>query len=223
MKKEKNKKQVFAEGFCFKKVFIFFIIGCLLGTFYEEILYFFKEGKWETRQGVLYGPFSPIYGIGVALFLAILGKHNDERGYIKTWLYSALIGGVAEYLMSLVADKVFGVEFWDYSNKFLNIAGRTTIPYMIGWGIGGLVLLKFVYPLISHLVEKIPRKVGNIIYYIVFAFLLVDMFLTYTALGRMALRDKGVEAKTFIGEMYDKYYNDEYLDKKFPIMKPEDN
>ena len=39
MKKE-SKNKIFAKGFCFKKIFIFFIIGCLFGTYYEEILWF---------------------------------------------------------------------------------------------------------------------------------------------------------------------------------------
>lgn len=220
---KRQKKEIFAEGFCFKKVFIFFVIGCLLGTYYEEILHFFKVGQWQTRQGVLYGPFSPIYGFGIAIFLAVLGKHNDKRSWFMTWLYSALIGGIAEFMMSLIADKIFGVQFWDYSGRFLNIAGRTTIPYMIGWGIGGLILLKIVYPLVSHLVEKIPLKIGMVVYYILFVFIIIDVILTYSALGRMAFRNKGVEAKTFIGEFFDKVYTNDYLYDKFPIMELEDN
>ncbi|MFR2585553.1 MAG: hypothetical protein ACLTAK_03205 [Bacilli bacterium] len=35
-----NKK--FAEGYCFTKIFIFFLIGCLIGTYYEEILWFIR-------------------------------------------------------------------------------------------------------------------------------------------------------------------------------------
>ena len=39
----------------------------------------------------------------------------------------------------------------------------------------------------------------------------------------MAFRNKGVEAKTFIGEFLDKAYPNDYLYDKFPIMKPEDD
>lgn len=221
-KKSVEKNKIFAEGYCLKKIFIFFLIGCLLGTYYEQILHLVKTGEWQTRQGLIYGPFSPIYGVGVAIFVIFLGKNNDKRSLLKTLIYASLIGGITEYMTSLIADKVFGVEFWNYKNLFLNINGRTTIPFMIGWGLGGTFLMKVVYPFISKWVEKVPIKIGNIIYYIIFTFILLDVIVTYSALGRMTIRDKGIEPYTFIGRFYDKVYDDEYLHKKFPIMIPEE-
>ena len=213
-----NKK--FAEGYCFIKIFIFFLIGCLIGTYYEEILWFIRYGEWSNRQGLIYGPFSPIYGVGVAIFAIFLGKNNDRRSVWKTLIYATIIGGGTEFMTSLIADKVFGVQFWDYSNEFLNIFGRTTIPFMIFWGIGGTVLMKIIYPWISKWIEKIPYKIGKPIYIVVLIFILVDVILTYGALGRMALRDNGVKPYTFVGEFMDKVYTDEFLYDKFPIMRP---
>lgn len=213
-----NKK--FAEGYCFTKIFIFFLIGCLIGTYYEEILWFIRYGEWSNRQGLIYGPFSPIYGVGVAIFVIFLGKSNDRRSVWKTLIYAAIIGGGTEFMTSLIADKVFGVQFWNYSNEFLNIFGRTTIPFMIFWGIGGTVLMKIIYPWISKWIEKIPYKIGKPIYIVVLIFILVDVILTYGALGRMALRDNGVKSYTFVGEFMDKVYTDEFLYDKFPIMRP---
>lgn len=194
-------KKIFAKGYCLKKIFIFFLIGCLLGTYYEEILNFIKTHSWQTRQGLIYGPFSPIYGVGIAIFVIFLGKHNDDRSVLKTWLFAALIGGITEFSTSLIADKIFGIEFWNYKGMFLNIAGRTTIPFMIGWGIGGTILMKIIYPFISKYIEKIPIKIGNIIYYIVFTFILIDVIITYSALGRMELRKKGIKPYTIIGKI----------------------
>ncbi len=215
--KKINKK--FAEGYSFKKIFIFFLIGCLVGTYYEEILHFIKTHSWESRDGLIYGPFSPIYGLGICVFVVLLGKNNDKRSIFKTWFYSALIGGLTEYFTSFIAEYVFGIKFWDYSNRLLNIGGRTTIPYMVFWGLAGLILMKVIYPFISYLVEKIPVKIGNIIYYIVFTFILIDIVITYSALGRMRLRNNNIKAFTIVGEIYDKIYPDEYLYKKFPIMR----
>ena len=48
---------------------------------------------------------------------------------------------------------------------------------------------------------------------------MIDIVITYSALGRMTLRNNNVKPFTFIGELYDKIYPDEYLEKKFPIMK----
>lgn len=218
-----DQKKVFAKGYCFTKIFIFFVIGCLIGTYYEEILWYIRFQEVVNRQGLIYGPFSPIYGFGVALFVIILGKNNEQRSLWKTWLYSALLGGIAEFTMSLIADVVFGVVFWDYSTYFLNIDGRTTIPFMIGWGVGGTILMKLVYPFVSKWIEKIPYRIAHPAYIILVIFITIDMILTYGALGRMALRNNGIKPYTFIGEWADQVYDNEYLYNKFPIMSPKDN
>ena len=220
---EKNRgNKVFAKGYCFEIIFVFFLIGCLLGTYYEEILWYVKYHVLTDRQGLLYGPFSPIYGIGVAIFVIFLGKNNDKRNIWKTLLYASIIGGVTEFATSWIADVVFGVKFWDYTGRFLNICGRTTVPYMIGWGIGGTVLMKIVYPFVSKWLQKIPYKIGHPVFIAVVIFITINMILTYTALGRMTLRQKNIPARTFIGEWMDKTYDDYYLHKKFPIMSPKD-
>lgn len=61
----KNEKPVFAKGWCFAKIFFMFFIGCIIGTYYEEILNLIRTGVWESRQGIIYGPFNPIYGFGL--------------------------------------------------------------------------------------------------------------------------------------------------------------
>ena len=52
-------------------------------------------------------------------------------------------------------------------------------------------------------------------------FITLDLIITYSAFGRMALRDQGVKPFTFIGELYDKIYDDEFMYHKFPVMSPE--
>lgn len=126
-KTRSKKDKKFAEGFCFYKLFLVYVIGCMIGTYYEEILTFCRSGEWLSRQGIIYGPFNPVYGAGFLAFSALLCR-NLKRKWWLTYIYSCLIG---EY--------VFQANAWDYSNKFLNILSRTTIPYMLFWGAGVLL------------------------------------------------------------------------------------
>lgn len=215
----KGTEKKFAQGFCFKKIFVFFVIGCIIGTYWEEMLFFFTHNfQMTNRQGMLYGPFSPIYGAGFSIFVLLLGKNNEKHTILKTYLYSCLIGGVVEYLTSFIAEKCFGVTFWDYHDLFLNINGRTTIPFMLVWGLGGLAIMKVCYPLISKWLEKVPLRLGNIIFNVFFVLFTIDFVLTYSAFGRMALRDQGVKPYTFYGEFLDNTYSDEYMAAQFPVM-----
>lgn len=209
----------FAEGLCFKKYFLLFVLGSLVGSFYEEIIFFVQYKEWTVRHDLLYGPFSTLYGFGLVLFLLFLKRKNKKRGVIKTFIYASLIGGVFEYFASFFLEILLGVKFWDYTGLFLNIQGRTTIPYCLAWGIMGTIVVKIIYPFVSKWIEKIPRKVGNIVYVLLLFFFLINMILSYTVFIRMVFRNRGVEPKTFIGKMYDKYYDNDYMYNKFPILK----
>lgn len=211
-------KKVFAQGYCFVKIFVFFVLGCIIGTYYEEILWFIRFHERVNRQGIFYGPFSPIYGLGISIFVIFLGRNAEQRSWLKTWAWSALIGGCTEYATSLIAEKVFGSTIWDYSNIPLNLNGRTTLPFMVFWGLGGMVLMKLVYPFVSKWIEKIPYQIGQAVFYIALVLMVIDLVLSYGAMGRRAMRDQGIPPQTFIGEFFDRVYPDEYIDEKIPAM-----
>lgn len=216
------KKEVFAKGFCFKKAFLLFVVGCIVGNYYEQILnlvtHYLADGSifWEYRRGVIYGPFSPIYGAGAVLFVYFLTRKPLSN--LKTILYGSLIGGGFEYLVSFFQEMFVGTTSWNYSTYFLNINGRTTIPYMLGWGLAAFFLVKKFYPWFSNLIEKIPFKIGNIIYKSLLVFLILDMLISWTALLRQNLRRNNIPPFTIVGEVYDTIYPDEVLHKYFPNM-----
>lgn len=221
VKKNKNSK-VFAKGFCFKKMFFIFIIGSIFGAYYEEIIVFITKIFnnepliWEPRRGVLWGPLSPIYGFGAVAMSYALAK--KERPLWKTFLYAAIIGGIVEFGIGFLQETFIGTVSWNYSNSFLNIQGRTSLKYMIVWGFLGVAFVKWIYPFVSSLIEKIPINIGNSLYTILLIVVLIDCLISWTALGRQTLRRKGHEPFTVIGEFYDKNFNDNYLKSKFPTM-----
>ena len=59
---------------------------------------------------------------------------------------------------------------------------------MIAWGTFTLIFVKLIYPYLSKWIEKIPVNIGNIIFYILLIFLIIDMFVSWTALFRSAMR-----------------------------------
>lgn len=215
----KEDKKIFACGICFSKLFIFFVLGCIFGTYYEEILHFLTDREWSNRQAMMIGPFNPIYGIPAVFYILILAKGNEKRGILKTYVYSVLIGGVAEYIVGFAIETFFKVKFWDYTGYFMNIGGKTTIPFMLFWGVLGVVLMKVVYPFISRKVERIPYRLAQPIYVTLLIFMIFNSVLTCSAFSRMASRNDGKEANTFVGRLYDKVFTNEYMSNKFPAMQ----
>ncbi|MEG2270603.1 MAG: putative ABC transporter permease [Bacilli bacterium] len=211
-------KNVFAQGYCFAKIFTIFCIGCIVGTYYEEILTLCTKGVWESRSGLIYGPFNPIYGFGFAGVIAILGRNIKTRKWYFTYFWSCIIGGVAEFSLSWIGEMLFNATSWNYTGYFLNIGGRTTVPFMLFWGVGGMVILYILYPLLSKIIEKVPFRVGKVVYPILLVFMILNMLISYTALFRQANRKAGKNPMTFIGEICDNIYTDEYLYKIYPNM-----
>lgn len=210
----------FAEGICFKKMFWVFLIASIIGVIYEEIYTiiwnYILHGvfEWSPRRGVIWGPINPIYGFG-AVFMSLALVNKNDKWYIS-FLKTAFIGGAFEYLCSYFQEKFLHTIAWDYSGFFLNIGGRTTVPYMIIWGIFGVLFVKYIYPFISNRIESIPLKPGVIITNVLIVLLSLDMIISWVSLGRQSLRKEGIEPYTFIGEYCDKYFTDDYLNKHFP-------
>lgn len=217
------KNETFASGLCFRKLFFIFLVGSVFGTIYEDILIFIKTwletgvGIWMRHRGVIYGPFNVIYGFGAALMCWVLlrKKYNNWQ----VFGISAVLGGVVEYALSFLQETFTGTTSWDYSDLWLNIDGRTTIPIMLIWGVMGLVLVRIVYPFISGLIEKIPPHVGNPLFWVLLVLMIFDCLISWSAIIRQTLRHNDIGPFTPIGQFYDEYYTDEYLVEYFPNME----
>lgn len=206
-------KKVFAKGFCFKKVFFIFVITSIFGAYWEEICWIMNKGYWEPRRALIYGPFSPVYGISFVM-AALCFCRKKMRSY-KVFLYSFLLGGFCEYILSIFQEVLFNSRSWDYTGYFLNIDGRTTIPFMIVWGLFGLLFTEIVYPFMSKMIEKIPYKIGEILYKILLIFMIFDITISIGACLRQRMRLEGNKPITIVGEFFDKFYPDKVIDSVY--------
>ena len=216
------KTKKFASGLCFYKLFWIFLFGCVFGAYYEEILnlvmhyHFHHEFVWQLRRGVIWGPISPVYGMGAVLIIGFLGR--KKRPDWQIILYGALLGGSFEYLISFLQETFLGTVSWDYTNEFLNINGRTTIPFAIVWGLLSLALVKIFLPSISAIIESLPVTFGKIVTNILIVLLAFDFTISWGALIRQMFRHNGYPPVSFVGEFFDKYLPDEVLKKSYTNM-----
>ncbi|MBR1416924.1 MAG: putative ABC transporter permease [Bacilli bacterium] len=214
-----SNKKTFAKGICKEKLFFIFVFGCIFGCVYEEALEMFVQYtntgtfQWVTRRGLIYGELSPVYGIGAVALVFLLAR--KERAWYKNYLYGSLIGGGFEYILSLVQEKFTGTVSWDYTGYLLNLNGRTTVPFMLFWGILSLMMVYIFYPILSNLIEKIPYNLGMIIYYVLLVLISIDIIISFSAAVRQAIRRLGVKPISPVGEFIDKIYTDERLARAY--------
>ena len=210
-----NKSSKFNEIF---KVFIIFMIGSILGYVVEMIVALVQNGHFVSRQGLLYGPFTPVYGIGILvyyIFFKIVKNRNKKIVFVS----SMILGGITEYLCSYIQEKAFGTVSWDYSNWLFNINGRTTLIHCTYWGFAGLLYVSYIEPLIPKIEEAVRNHKIKIMATSVAIFMVFNVAISSMAAIRQKERQENIAANSKIDVFLDNAYPDEYMDEVFENQK----
>lgn len=88
----------------------------------------------------------------------VIARRRIDRGW-KVVLVGGLAGGMLEFAMSLIQQYLLGSRSWNYANEPLNIGGRTTVPFMLFWGLLCYLIVRFILPLVLWLVHLIDAVV----------------------------------------------------------------
>lgn len=212
-----SKSDSFAKGISFNKLFIVFVAGSVLGVIIESLWCIFRYGVLESRKGLIWGPFNPVYGIGAVLLTIFLYKYRN-RSAIYSFLGSMLIGSVLEYSLSFLQELFLGSVSWDYSALPFNLNGRICLLYSIFWGIIGVMWIKLIYPMISRITLNIPKEIGDNLVLILLIFMIINSLASISAVHRWSERIDNVKAENALDMVLDKYYPDERLEKIYPNM-----
>ena len=156
---------------------IFFIFS-LIGHIMENFIY------TNVDSGILYGPWTPIYGVG-ALTIILINKYFNKiklNKFIKP-IILFLICGITLSLVEMIGgyyiELVYGRIFWNYSRHFVPIGRYTSLQMMIIWAIAAVGLIYLVLPYIEKPIKKIPKLVS----YILSILFIIDLAYTFHKLS----------------------------------------
>lgn len=195
-----------------------FIVGAFLGFLFETLWCYIKTGELINKQGLWYGPFKPIYGIGLILITVFLYKIKDKN-IIFLFLGGVIIGSVFEYAASLFQEYSFGTSTWSYKGLSNNLNGRIYLPYSLAWGAISVIWLKYGINLFKKTFNKIDGKKFRILTIIISIFTIYNISLTTLIVHRYAERMKNINSNNIINKYLDKKYPSWKIKKKFPNLK----
>lgn len=136
-------------------IFIFFVFSAV-GWIWEVSLHLVVEGKFVNR-GILHGPWLPVYGAGSVLILAALNIFRKKP--VAEFFSVIVLCGCVEYFTSCFLELFHGGrKWWDYSGYFLNLHGRICAEGLLAFGIGGMVLVYFLAPLLDDWLHRRSGK-----------------------------------------------------------------
>ena len=143
------------------QVLWYFTIFSVIGLIIETIYCFITTGVLESRKGLIWGPFCPVYGVGATFLIILLNKFKNNK--IKLFIYGGIIGDTIEYIMSYVLESIYSTRFWDYSYTQFHLNGRICLVYTIFWAVLSVVLILYVKPLIDKCINSINFKYRGIV------------------------------------------------------------
>ena len=139
------------------RLFIYFIITAMIGYIYECIAMTIWSGKWDNR-GYMLGPTIPIYGVGCLLGLITFGSFIKQYSPLSVFLCGFIMSAVLEYPTSVILEKIFHTRWWDYSIGPWNIEGRVSLLSSLGFGLGAVLIVYVLNPVLVPLVMKIKPE-----------------------------------------------------------------
>ena len=200
------------------KIFWIFLIGSIIGYGIEMIVGLVQNGHFVSRQGLLFGPFIQVYGVGLVAYYLVI-SNIKKKSYIKIFFITMLLGGIVEYLFSYLQETWFGTISWDYSNLLFNIHGRTSLLHCLYWGIGGVLFVRFILPLIRNLNGWCKNTNFRYITAFLVLFITFDIVMSGMAGSRQLERKNNIAANGYIDNFFDEYYPDEKLEQIYSNAK----
>ena len=215
---EEERADSFASGVNFYKIALVCIVGSFAGVVVEMLWCLFRNGYLESRSGLVYGPFNPVYGIGAVVMTLALYRYRNRSSSIS-FLGGALVGSVIEYLLSWGQEALFGSTSWDYSSMPFNLDGRICLLYSLFWGILGVFWIKSIYPRTAQVILKIPNRFGKILTWVLTILLVLDCAVSLMAVGRWSERVLGDPPDSAVDVFFDQHFPDERMERIYANME----
>ena len=170
-------------GFSLYQTLAYFLIYSCLGWCLEVVYAAVTTGKLVNR-GFLNGPVCPIYGFGMVIVLYALTPLVDNT--LLLYLGGVILPSALELVGGWALYKLYRTRWWDYSDYPFNIGGYICLEFCLLWGVGTLVVMHIVHPIIAGLVAMVPTLVGVILMCILYAVYATDVVATAIAASTLA-------------------------------------
>ena len=198
-------------------LFWLFVAGSMFGLAVETIFHAIVYGGYESRAGLVWGPFSPIYGMGAVLLTVSLNRFHHSHNLI-IFIVSMVLGSAIEYTASWLMEVLWGAIAWDYAGTFGSIGGRTNFAFGVMWGLLGLLWVRIAMPLVKRAFSHVRTTTAKALTAAASVLMALNIAVTVLALDRESQRAQGVPAVTWEQRALDEWFPQPYMQEHFHNM-----
>ena len=169
----------------YKSIFLLFIAYGIIGYFLEVITTSLEQKKINLTRGFLVGPIVPIYGVGSLLITLFLSTYKNDL--VVLFVMSLVLCSVVEFTTSYIMEKAFKLRWWDYSHMKYNLDGRICLLNAVLFGIGGVLVVKYVNNILFIIINSMTSVVFNILFYILLIIFITDLVVTLIVMNKLTI------------------------------------
>ena len=159
-----------------------FIIYSFIGWIVENIYSFATKGEFQ-KDGFLFGPFKPMYGIAGAIIILLNTAFN--LNLIEKIIIGFIIPTITEYCTGYILKVVFSKSYWDYSNLKYQIQGLVSLQFSLYWILLTFVAIYIVQPVIN-IIYQIEPALWSILTPFFIGIMTLDMIYTIITMNKKA-------------------------------------
>ena len=198
------------------QIVIIFLMGSMAGLVLEEVWMYVTAGLTESRVGLVWGPFSPLYGCGAVLFTLITWTLRRQKvSDVAVFVVAALLGGTLEQLTGWTMATLFNIESWSYLALPDHITQWVAWRFLLFWGIIGLVWYKAVMPDLLFCIGMPTTHRQVLFVALLTLYLTLDIAMTVICFARMNAREAGVPPQTALDVWVDNNFDDRFIESTF--------
>lgn len=176
--------------FSLYQMFHMFIFWAFIGWGIEVCWMTLETGEYQNR-GFLNMPICPIYGFGVIMVTVFFRPVSHT--VIPLFIVTSILCTTFELLVGLGMEKLFGARWWDYSHERYNYKGYICLKISILWGMGCVIVIRLVQPMVEKFIDMIPVRLGLALIVLWSVLIVIDLISSICAVNKLNNRLKQLD------------------------------
>lgn len=155
--------------------FIYSILGYIAEIIFGTVI------SADVKSGILYGPWTFIYGFASIIIILISEKcfkklhMNRIVETIIVFLILLISLMTLEWVGGFLIEKIFGYSFWNYDKFKFSIGKYTCLEMGLIWSFISIFFIYVIRPLFDKFILKIPKWLTIVIGF----FFILDVIVTF--------------------------------------------
>lgn len=202
------------ESVNFYQLVVIFTVASIGGLILETLWCAVALGVWQHRYGMVWGPFSPLYGFGAVIFTVTLWKVRKQPIWV-VFALSLVIGSLLEQFAGAVMEDGFHVTSWSYEHMPDAITKYVSLRMSLMWGMLGCIWCRIAMPEIVYFIGEPQHRMRAVVTVLLTAFLVIGGIMTLYVAVRKDARDQGIAPANAIERYIDERYDDTFMEERF--------